>query len=465
MTKQNQIISLMGEDGPKESAEARSDGARVHPPAVRPGPALPDGGPQGPGPKPGAPPLEERVLAPGEAPPPPRMIEGQAAPLPPIAPAAGLKARHWRLMFAFFAFVLGPVLLVAAYLFTVAEDQYASTTGFTVQREEGGGASDLLGGLVSFGGVAGGASDTDVLFEFIQSQEMVERIDAKLDLRGHYAQHWEGPIWASDKVFSIWPDAAIEDLVWYWSRMVRISYDQATGLMELQVLAFDPDYAQALAQEIVAESQSVINTLSDASRADATRYAEDDLAEALERLKIAREALTAFRTRTQIVDPLADLQGRLGVMSNLQQQLAQSLIDFDLLRDTTSPGDPRLVQAQRRIEAIRERIASERATFANDDTTSGAVGEAYPVLIAEFERLSVDREYAEETYRAALTALDAARTSAARQSRYLATYIEPTKAQRPDFPKRFTLTFLAAVFVLLTWSIAILIYYSVRDRR
>lgn len=377
----------------------------------------------------------------------------------PIAEPASMRRRHWGLMFSFLVFVLAPLGAVIFYLWFVAVDQYSSTTGFTVRQEEGGGASDLLGGLDLFTG-GGGSSDSDVLYEFIQSQQLVEKIDEREDLRTYYSQNWE-----TDPVFSIWPDPSIEDLVWFWQRVVRISYDRASGLVELQVLAFDPDKAQSIAQEIVRESQDMINALNEQARADAMRYAQADLDESLARLKEAREALTRYRTRTQIVDPEADIQGRMGVMNNLQQQLAEALIESDLLSQTTSGNDPRLVQAQRRIDVIRERIAGERETFATDTTDSGAVGEDYPTLIAEFESLTVDREYAEQTYRATLTALDVARANAARQSRYLAAYIEPTKAESAEFPQRFVLAGLAALFLLLTWSILALIFYSIRDRR
>jgi capsular polysaccharide transport system permease protein len=370
-----------------------------------------------------------------------------------------MKRRHWGLFFAMFILVFLPLGIVATYLFAVAKDQYASTTAFTVRQEEGGSASDLLGGINLLAGT-GGSSDTDILFEYIQSQKIVERIDARLDLRTHYKQHWE-----TDKVFSLWPEASTEDLVWFWKRVVRISYDQTAGLMELEVRAFDPEFATAVATEIVAESQEMINALSAAAREDATRYARVDLDDALERLKVAREALTQFRTRTQIVDPEADIQARMGVMNNLQQQLAEALIDFDLLNETVNERDPRLGQARRRIEVIRARIASERTAFAQGADDVGALTEDYPTLIAEFERLTVDLEYAEETYRAALTVLDVARAKAVRLSRYLATYIEPTKADSNEYPQRYLLVALTGLFLLLSWAILALVYYSIRDRR
>ena len=194
------------------------------------------------------------------------------------------------------------------------------------------------------------------------------------------------------------------------------------------------------------------------------RFAETDLEAAITRLRLAREALTQFRTETQIVDPESDLQGRTGVLNNLQQQLAEALIEFDLLSEnTTNDNDPRLVQAQRRIEVIRDRIDQERQNFATGDV--GRDGQDYPTLIARYEGLIVDREFAEGSYRAALTALDAARTNAARQSRYLAVYIRPTIPESAEFPRRDVIAGMALLFLILGWATAALIYYSIRDRQ
>ncbi len=400
----------------------------------------------------------QRALVPAPAPLPANKEESPGNQALPTAGPARMKRRHWGLFASFFLLVLAPLAGIIFYLWTAATDQYISTVGFTVRQEESGGATELLGGLAQFtGGTT--ASDSDILYEFIQSQEMVGVVDAQIDLRAHYSAPWP-----QDWAFALWPGASREDLVWYWQRIVGISYDSTTGLIEVQAVAFDPATAQQITSEIVRESQDRINALNNQSREDAMRYAREDLETAITRLKAAREALTQFRTRTQIVDPEADIQSRMGVMSNLQQELATALIEYDLLRGTTRDTDPRIANAKRRIEVIRARIASERLAFASDGTEVGAVSEDYPTLISEFESLTVDREFAEETYRAALTAREVARADAARQSRYLATYIKPTLPETSEYPKRYILVALSALFLLLTWSIMALIYYSIRDR-
>ena len=376
----------------------------------------------------------------------------------PIARQARMKRRHWGLMLSFVLMVLAPFGATVFYLWTYAQDQYLSTTGFTVRSQESGGATELLGGLAQFAG-GSTASDSDILYEYIQSQDVVAAVDAKVDLRAHYGAHWP-----DDWAFAIWPDAGTEDLVWYWHRIVGISYDAGTGLIEVTAAAYDPETAQAITTAILRESQDQINALNTQAREDAMRYARDDLEEALARLKEAREELTRFRTRTRIVDPESDIQGRMGVLNNLQQQLAEALVEYDLLRGTAPASDPRITKAQQFIDVIRERIRIERAGFASDSTETGGIEEDYPSLISEYESLSVDREYAEEAYRAALTALEVARDDATRQSRYLATYIRPTLAQESEYPRREIIAGLAALFLLLVWSIAALVYYSIRDR-
>lgn len=374
----------------------------------------------------------------------------------PMAKAARMRSRHWGVLISFAVVVLLPLILIASYIWVVADDRYTSTVGFTVRQEEGLSGTDLLGGLATLTG-GGATKEGDVLYEFIRSQGIVAQIDKTLGLREYFSSHW-----TSDPAFALRPGATIEDLHGYWGRAVRVSYDQGTGLTELRVITFDAAMAQAIAVEIVAESQEMVNRLNEQARADAIRYADIELEDAQARLRAARAALTEFRTRTQIVDLQADIQARMGVVSNLQQRLASELVAFDELGGTTGTDDPRYIQAQRRIGVIRDRIAQERDTFANTEVLS--TGEDYPTLISEFEGLTVDAEFAEEAFRAALTTRDSARANAARQSQYLVTYITPTRAESAEYPQRFTIMGLVALFVSLGWGIAVLVYYSIRDK-
>lgn len=405
---------------------------------ARPQPAAGQGGGAKPGPK--AQPQKQ-----GQRP------QGQATQK--LAAPARRRRRHTLLALTFLLWVMAPLGGVVWYLYTVAKDQYASYVGFAVRTEEVSSGIEILGGITELSGNSG--SDTDILYQFIQSRQMIEAVDARLNLKQIYSIE-------DDPVFALPEDATIEDMQQYWQRVVKVFYDTRSGLLELRVVAFSAPEAQQVAQAIVDESTNIINDLTAIARADTTRYAQDELTRSIERLKEARQAINTFRARTQIVDPLADTQGHLGLLNNLQTQLATALIDLDMIRLTARENDPRIKQEERRVHVIRNRISEERNRFGSEQDTAD---DTYSRLVGEYEALAVDLEFANKSYLSSLAAYDTALAEAQRKSRYLAAYVQPTLAQSAEYPQRLLLSLLVGGALLLSWLVFCLIYYSVRDRR
>lgn len=408
--------------------------------------------------------------------------EGEVSPgLSPV-PGARLRVRHVVAIASFVIVVILPVVASAWYLWTRAHDRYVSYAGFSVRTEEVGSAFELLGGVAELSGSS--SSDTDILYKFIQSPELVAKVDAQLDLREIWSRpghDWSDP--GDDPVFAYNPGSVawgllgsgsgrgtIEDLTDYWSRMVNVYSDSGTGLIDLEVQAFTPEEAEAITRMIYDESSKMINRLSAIAREDATRYAREELDQSVERLKTARETLTRFRNENQIVDPEASIQSQMGLLSSLQAQLAQTLIDLDILRQTAPPNDPRIAQAERMMDVIEKRIAEERRKLgigagASPEAEAEAGDNVFANLVGDYERLAVDRQFAEQSYTAALTAYDSALAEAQRQSRYLAAHVNPTRPEAAVEPDRPKLLSLIALFAFLSWAIAVLAAYALRDRR
>lgn len=404
-------------------------------------------------PRPPARPLAALPVARPAVPPPEGHVSPAAVTPFPGAPPARLRRRHWGLLASFAALVLLPVAATAWYLWSVALDQYASRVGFSVQREDTGSAIEILGGITELSGNS--SADTDILYEFIQSQALVRILDDRLNLVASYSR-------PEDPLFSMPATPTIEDVEAHWARKVDVFYDTASRLIEVRVLAFTPQDALRVAEGIHDESTAMLNDMSAAARADATRYAREELDLAQDRLRAARQALTAFRVQTQIVDPAADVQGRMGLLNTLLAQQATALIDLDILASNTGTNDQRFLQAQKRVEVIENRIREERARFGDSPAEEDR---RYADLVSEFEALAVDLEFAQESYLSARATYDAALAEAQRKSRYLATYLPPTLAERAEYPQRALLLAMVAGGLFTLWSILALVYYALRDRR
>ncbi len=451
-----------------EKGQNEEDGITPEVISGKPGP-----GPRGPGPgkRPGGPGGPRGAKAPGV----PMKVEGHPVPArapdaplpagprgggrkPPLnrvsmatVPQARMRHRHRYLFYAFLLMVILPTAAVFYYLYEHAQDRYASNSAFFVHREDTTTSIETVFGLSSLGAGTGTTPDADVLYQFIQSQRMVEIADQQLDLHAMYS-----PPHDVDPVFALAPDATLEEMVDYWGRVVKLIYEADSGLITLEVQAFSPGDAQRLSQVILDQSATLINDLSRISEGDAINEARQDLGLAEERLKTARVAVAEFRGSSQFVDPSAVVAGQEGVISALEARLAEEMISRDaLVGTTTREDDPRLERADRMIEAIRQRIAEERANVGSDQAPA----------VGTYEELLVDRQFAEQAYTAALGAYDAAVAEARRKSRYLAVHIEPTLAASSIYPQRITLGLTAAAFLLVVWGIAMLVVMSVRDRR
>lgn len=401
-------------------------------------------------------PAEKQTINPGkggeaDARPAPNVVQ---APIRPAAKPASMRFRHKIITLSFVLWVIVPVILSVWYLYGVAREQYASHVGFSVRTEEIGSAIELLGGITELSGSS--SSDTDILYEFIQSQQMVRAVNNQLDMAAIYQR-------SGDPMFTLGEDTRIEALSKYWQRMVKIFYDRGSGLVEIRVLAFAPEDAKAVAEVIFHESSDMINQLSAIARADAMRYAEEELARAEDRLKESNRSLTSFRNRTQIVDPVADVQGQMGLLNSLNAQMAEAQIEMELLLDNSAPSDPRVTQANRKIAAIQKLINEERSSFGGASRVAGVT--QYSELLEEYQALELERQFAEKSYLSALAARDVALAEAQRQSRYLATHIAPTLAETAEYPRSLMLLSMIAGFLLISWSIMVMVYYSLRDRR
>lgn len=373
-------------------------------------------------------------------------VRGVASPAKP-------RQRHVLFLLSFLVVVALPTISAVIYLYAVAADQYVSRVSFSIRSEEFENPLDALGSLGQIS--TGTSSDASILNEYIRSQKLLEDISTLVDLETIYSAPENDPFFAFE------PGKPIEDLIDYWHWMTHVAYDPGTGLIDIEVFAFDPADANQIATAVMQASSDLVDNLSNIAREDTTRHAQFELDRAQERLTQARVALGQLRDREQIIDPTLDLESRMGVLTALQQQLAIAVVDYDLLVGSTREGDSRLVNAERTIEAIENRITQERNKIGQ--TAEG--GDALASVVGNYEILLADREFAEAAYIAAAASYDAALAEARRKSRYLAAHVPPTMAQSAQYPDRMLMSLGVFGAAMLFWMIATLTVYAMLDRR
>ncbi|MEO1611936.1 MAG: hypothetical protein AAFU55_06240, partial [Pseudomonadota bacterium] len=319
------------------------------------------------------------------------------------------------------------------------------------QSDEGQ-AVTLLEGFLAGSGGAGSADQAEVLYGFIRSQNMVEKLLERFDLRVIYNRYPE------DWWYSLGEERSIDELVEHWESVAIVSF--AGGIVEVEVRAFTAEDAQMIARAVLDESTAQINRMSAEARDDALRDSEAYLVEKEEGLREARRALQEERQRQSTFDPELEAPEVMRRIGELQAQLQQERLRLDQLRQFAPEGDSRITSTERRIASLEDFLREERGKIASAESSGFSSRE-----LGRFEELQVDLEIAQTAYTAALASYENARAEARRKQSYLSAHISPTLSDEPQYPERYLLGALAFVALTLGWMVLMMVAYNVKDRR
>lgn len=345
-----------------------------------------------------------------------------------------------------------PTLIAALYYGAVASDMYISESRFVVrspQRPTQGGLGALLQGTV----FSRSQDDTYSVHDFIRSRDALRELDDKLKVRAAFASaaidpvnRFPGPEW--------W-DESFEALHRHYLKHIHIDHDTVSSISVLRVRAYTAEDAQRINEQLLEMSERLVNTMNLRSRRDLIAVAEQEVVQAEERAKQAAMALASFRADRQVLDP--DRQGAIelqGVL-RMREELLGVEMQLDQVR-RVSPNNPQVSTLEARVRGLRSAIAAENARVLGRD---GGLTAKAPL----FDRLSLEKAFADRQLANALASLDTARNEAARKQLYLERLVQPNLPDRAVEPRRLRSTITVLFVGLVLWGIVGLVLASVRE--
>jgi len=352
-------------------------------------------------------------------------------------------ARFWR--HPFLLLVILPSLIVTAYFYGIAAPQFVSEARFVVSsRGHDGGAAAAMRGMGggAFGGFGGGSlasSETNSVRDFLTSLDAVMEAHGKLDL----IAMWQRP--EADWLSELWRTEP-ELLARFYTQMVTVSLDPSTNVTTLRVRSFRPEDSKALAETLLVSAEALVNRLSERTRNETLRVARQEMEIAEQRVQESRAALVRFREQERELDSAGAAQAAVALRGQLEVALAQARAELTERLKFMRPDNPALQVTRNRIEALERQISSERTR--HTETTVDGEGAVLARQLASFERLMLEREFADKQLASATASLETARLEAQRQQLFLSRIVEPNLAVYPLYPRK--LTNVASIIVGLT---------------
>jgi capsular polysaccharide transport system permease protein len=294
-------------------------------------------------------------------------------------------------------------------------------------------AGAALGG---FGGAASGEANS--VRDFLTSLDAVMEADARLDL----ISLWRRP--EADFLARLW-DTEPELLTRYYNSMVNVTLDPTTNVTTLRVRSFRPQDSLTLAEALLESAEALVNRLSERARNDTLRLAQQEIDIAERRVLESRSAMVRFREQERDLDSAGTAQAAVALRGQLEAALAQARAELTERLQFMRPDNPALQVTRNRIEALERQIVAERSR--HTDTTAVVDNAVLSRQLAAYERLMLERQFADQQLASATASLESARVEAQRQHLYLARIVQPNLAVYPLYPRK--LTNLASIFVVL----------------
>ena len=344
-----------------------------------------------------------------------------------------------------------PTLLSAIYFLFLASDQYESEAKFVVRSAQ---RPDSLGGLSFLVqlGLQRSQDDSFIVQEFMVSRDAVRELQQRLPLRAMFKA---GALDIVAGYPSFFYGPREERFYKYFQTMVSVIHTDKTGISTVRVRAFSSESAKEIADALLQLGEELVNRLNGRLLRDAVGRAEVEVNEAQNRVIAAQATLTTFRNKELLIDPARNAVALAELIAKLSAELALTRAQIAEAKMNSSTG-PQLPILDRKAIALDEQIALERARVAR---SSDGLAER----IATYERLVLEREFANKFLSANETDLVKAKSEAAKQLLYLERVVEPHLADYPTQPKRTRTTLIVFVANLLFALVSWLVFTGIRE--
>lgn len=384
----------------------------------------------------------------GSAPKPPK-------PPPPV-PWVDMVPAPARVLFnkLFLLCVLLPTVLSVGYFGFIASDIYVSEARFVVRTPQRGQQPGLVGALLQGTGFQRAQDDSFTVHDFMTSRDALKALDDKLQVRAAFSS-------TALDMFSRfpqpWTEDSFESLFKYYSKQVAVNYDTSSSITTLQVRAFTAEDAYNINSMLLSMGESLVNQINDRGRLDLIKYASAEVAEAEAKAKTAAVALASYRNRRAVFDPDRQSALQLQQVTKLQDELIATKLQLAQLK-SLSPANPQVPTLERRVRGLEGEMASEMAKVAGG-------GNSFTDKAGEFERLQLERTFADRQVASAMSNFETARAEARRKQLYLERIVQPNKPDHALEPRRLRAILATFLFGLIAWGALAMLSAGVREHR
>jgi capsular polysaccharide transport system permease protein len=351
----------------------------------------------------------------------------------------------------FLLVVAVPTALAVLYFGFLASDVYVSETQFVVRSPDKPRTTGL-GALLDSAGFSTAGEEIFAAHEYVHSRDALRALNRDGAVERAYGRD---EISIVDRFDPFGWNGSFEDLFDFYVAKVGIEYAPTSSITTMTVRAFTPEEAHKFNRQLLELSEQLINRLNTRGRADLVRFAVQEVQEAEEQARVAALELARFRNARGIIDPERQATVQLQMVSKLQDELIGARMQLLQLR-AMAPENPQIPILQVRIQGLAREIDEQLGRVAGDRRSLSATA-------AQYQRLQLEREFADRRLAAAMNSLEEARNEARRKQAYVERIVQPSIPDEAQEPRRLRGIIATFMLALVAWAILKMLLAGVRE--
>lgn len=359
--------------------------------------------------------------------------------------------RQLRPSLLFTLVVLLPLAVATIYYGLIASDVYISESQFVIRTPEKPTLSPL-GAILQSAGFSNSSAEADAAQSYAVSRDALRM----LNRNGAFEKAYTRPtISFVDRFDPFGFRGSFEHLYRYFEDKVDLHEDSSTSIITLDVRAYSPQDALRFNQDLLDLTEARVNRLNERGRHDLVNYAQAEVNAAKARSQAAAMALASYRDRTGVVDPQAEAQTEMTMISSLQTQLIAAKTELAQIRHY-APQNPQIPVIRTEIATIEQQIRDEtgKVTGGRRSLSGSSV---------KFQRLTLESDFADKQLTAALASLEQAKDDAQRKQAYVERIVEPNLPDAAMEPDRLRGIFATLVLGLLAFGVLRMLLAGVKE--
>ena len=349
-------------------------------------------------------------------------------------------------------FVCLPTILVFLYCALYASPMYISETKFAVRSgTEQPMSLDIATQFLKSSNSS--VQDAEIVEAYIRSTDIFTALDEKLKVIEHFSDsRWDWPSRLTTSP-TLWDKDS------FWNRISKPVVNPDNGIVTYTVRAYEPKMAQAIAEEVLHQSEKLVNEMNERAHKDTVLLAEEEVRLAQKRVQNAQKALEAFRNEHSDLDPQATATGLQTIVMELEGQRTQLRAEIANAETFMKGTAPKLLEMKGQLKAVEKQLAEEKARLAGKDADVAT----FNTWVSQYENLMIESEFAKKQLTTAMSALETARASSLAKTRYIVPIERPTLPDESRYPRTWIATLCAFLGLLLVYGLSRLIVASVRE--